>query len=304
MSNEELATLIQMGETERIPELWEQVQGLVKWKANRTMTALELRGNPCGVTFDDLYQSGYIALVESVHYYTPGNGVAFSTCLINRLKTVFAEATGYRTKSGRNEPLNNCFSLDKTVDGESDGTTFGELAPDPAATAQFQSVEEKLWYKQMQKAMEAALLVLPDNQRQVLQMLYWQEKTLQEAAEVYGVSYERIRQIEAKALRVLRQPKNACKLLPFYQQDFYSHTGLTAFRQSGMSVQERYLVAMEEQEAKIATRKRQQTEQKQKERVNKDFKRYLEQLMAEVEERVSRMTPDEKRAVLEQYELV
>ena len=175
-------------------------------------------GNPTATdTPSSVEQSGYIALVESVHYYTPGNGVAFSTCLINRLKTVFAEATGYRTKSGRNEPLNNCFSLDKTVDGESDGTTFGELAPDPAATAQFQSVEEKLWHKQMQKAMEAALLALPDNQRQVLQMLYWQEKTLQEAAEVYGVSYERIRQIEAKALRKLRHPSRSKKLKDFLE---------------------------------------------------------------------------------------
>ena len=148
MLNEELAALIKAGETERIPELWAQTERLVKWKANRIMTALELRGNPCGVTFDDLYQSGFIALVEAVHYYNPEDGAAFSTCLMNRLKTVFAELTGYRTKTGRNEPLNNCFSLDKTVDDESDGTTFGDLAPDPAATAQFQNVEEKLWHKQ------------------------------------------------------------------------------------------------------------------------------------------------------------
>ena len=297
MSNEELVSLIQAGETERMGELWEQVAGLVKWKANRLLTALELRGNPCGVVFDDLYQSGYIAMVEAVHYYTPENGAAFSTCLMNRLKTVFAELTGYRTKTGRNEPLNNCFSLDKTVDDESDGATFGELAPDPAATAQFQNVEEKLWHKQLQEAMEAALLALPDNQRQCLQMLYWQEKTLQEAAEVYGVSYERIRQIEAKALRVLRQPKNACNLLPFYQCDFYAHTGLTAFQQSGMSAPERYVITMEERQAR--------TEQRWKEQETKKFKKQCAEMMAqidrEVREQVARMTSEEKRALLEKY---
>lgn len=297
MLNEELAALIKAGETERIPELWAQTERLVKWKATRIMTALELRGNPCGVTFDDLYQSGFIALVEAVHYYNPDDGAAFSTCLMNRLKTVFAELTGYRTKTGRNEPLNNCFSLDKTVDDESDGTTFGDFAPDPAATAQFQNVEEKLWHKQLQEAMEAALLALPDNQRQVLQMLYWQEKTLQEAAEVYGVSYERIRQIESKALRVLRQPKNACSLLPFYQCDFYAHTGLTAFQQSGMSAPERYVITMEERQAR--------TEQRRKEQETKKFKKQCAEMMAqidrEVREQVARMTPEEKWALLERY---
>lgn len=54
MSNEELAVEIQNGAPERMGELWEQVAGLVKWKAKRIMTALELRGSMCGVDFDDL----------------------------------------------------------------------------------------------------------------------------------------------------------------------------------------------------------------------------------------------------------
>ena len=52
----------------------------------------------------------------------------------------------------------------------------------------------------------------------------------------------------------------ACKLFPFYQHDFYRHTGLNAFRQSGMSVQERYLMAFYEQQARASLRKKQQKE--------------------------------------------
>lgn len=51
MSSEELVAVIQAGATERMGELWEQVAGLVKWKANQVMTALDGR---CGVEFDDL----------------------------------------------------------------------------------------------------------------------------------------------------------------------------------------------------------------------------------------------------------
>ena len=144
MSNEELALAIQRGEQGKMVELWEQISGLVKWKALQIMTALKGRGNPCGVELEDLIQSGYLALAKAVETYDPNTG-AFSTWLMYHLKTTFAEATGYRTKSGQNEPLNNSFSLDKTVDDESDGTPFGDFVPDPKAAATLQSIEEKLW---------------------------------------------------------------------------------------------------------------------------------------------------------------
>ena len=93
MSNEELVAAIQAGE-DRMCELWEQVDGLVKWKAKQVMTALDGR---CGVDFDDLYQSGYPALVAAVDSYNPESGV-FSTWFLYSLNTAFAEATGFRTR--------------------------------------------------------------------------------------------------------------------------------------------------------------------------------------------------------------
>ena len=69
MSNEELALAIQQGEEGRTLELWEQVNGLVKRKAMQIMTALQLSGNPRGVEFDDLYQNGYLAMVEALETF-------------------------------------------------------------------------------------------------------------------------------------------------------------------------------------------------------------------------------------------
>lgn len=57
MSNEELVAAIQGGAVELMGQLWEQVEGLVSWKANHIMTALEGCGGR-GVEFEDLYQSG------------------------------------------------------------------------------------------------------------------------------------------------------------------------------------------------------------------------------------------------------
>lgn len=63
MTNEELATAIQSGETERMAELLAGVENLVKWKANRVLSALSA---PIGVEFDDLCNAGYIALTKAV----------------------------------------------------------------------------------------------------------------------------------------------------------------------------------------------------------------------------------------------
>lgn len=53
MSNEELVAEIQAGSAELMGQLWDQVAGLIKWKAKRIMTVLE--GCPGrGVEFEDL----------------------------------------------------------------------------------------------------------------------------------------------------------------------------------------------------------------------------------------------------------
>ena len=67
---------------------------------------------------------------------------------------------------------------------------------------------------------------------------------------------EMVRKRERDALRRLRSPKTACRLRPFYDFDFYCGTGLGAFRHTGMSIQERYLV-IEEDRRERAEKERQ-----------------------------------------------
>ena len=161
MSNEELAIAIQQGDQGRTLELWEQVNGLVKRKAMQIMTALQLSGNPRGVEFDDLYQTGYLAMVAAVETYSPERG-AFSTWFMFHLKTAFAEATGYRTKNGRCEPLNTAASLDRPVQpDEPDGGTLGELVPDSRAADAIENVEESVYHEQLHKAIDGAISELP-----------------------------------------------------------------------------------------------------------------------------------------------
>ncbi len=269
-------------------ELWGNVEQLVRWKASRIMTALELRGCSCGVEFEDLYQSGYLAMVAAAGSYKPENG-AFSTWFMYHLKNAFAEATGYRTKAGQNEPLNMAFSLDKPLTDEANSDTFGELIPDAKGSAALEAVENREYRRQLHEALEAALAELPQQSAEVLRLRHYQGLTLANIGEVQGTTAERIRQMENKALRRLREPAIVCRLRPFYDFDFYSGTGLSAFRHSGMSIQERYLVKDEKR------RKASRKEQARKE---------IEQIHQEAEEQVRRMTQEEKDRLLKRYGLL
>lgn len=244
MSNEELVAAIQNGEP-RTAELWEQIRGLVKWKAKRIMTALEFRGTSCGCEFDDLVQCGYPAMVAAVETYTPESG-SFSTWFMYYLQKEFAEITGYRTKRGRCEPLNEAYSLDKPLTDEPDSAVFGDLIPDQRAAATMESVEEREYQRQLKHAIDRALSELPADVADVLRLRNYDRLTLDEIGERWKLSRERIRQMENKGIRKLREPRIACILRPFMDFDFYSSTGLAAYQQSGMSVQECY-VLMEEQ---------------------------------------------------------
>ena len=62
------------------------------------------------------------------------------------------------------------------------------------------------------------LNMLPPSEQKVIRMRfgigYDREHTLQEIAEDFGLTRERIRQIELKGLRRLRSPENAHRLRP------------------------------------------------------------------------------------------
>lgn len=241
MSNEEIAVQIQTGKIELMEELWAGVEKLVRWKANRVNNAI---GHSAGVDFDDLYQSGYLALVAAVETYRPENG-SFSSWFMLCLKTAFAEATGYRTVKGRLEPLNNALSLDKPFEGDPDGATFGEFVPDPKAAATMDAVEETLWRKQLHDELESVLAELPVEQSTVLKKRYYDQLTLMGVAQQIGTTAEDVRKLEKMGLKELRHPRLAKRIRPFHDFDYYGLSGLSAFKNTGMSVQERYLIDQE-----------------------------------------------------------
>jgi RNA polymerase primary sigma factor len=101
--------------------------------------------------------------------------------------------------------------------GEEDDSTLGDFIEDtrtlaPADAAAFHMLKEQV---------EEVLWSLGERERQVLEMRFGLDgsriRTLEEVGREFGVTRERIRQIEAKALRKLRHPNRSKKLRDFLE---------------------------------------------------------------------------------------
>lgn len=105
----------------------------------------------------------------------------------------------------------NMDNLNRFV-GESGDTELLELIPTQNETSTERLVEREL----LSRDLEEILSSLTQKEKNIIELRFGlkngREHTLEEVGEIYGVTRERIRQLEAKALRNLRHPKRIKKL--------------------------------------------------------------------------------------------
>ena len=105
-------------------------------------------------------------------------------------------------------------SLDTPI-GEDEDTSLLDMIP----TDSVLSVEDEVAAKVLGETLNEILGTLTERQRKVLELRFGindgKERTLEEVGQVFGVTRERIRQIEAKALRKLRHPSRSRKIKDF-----------------------------------------------------------------------------------------
>jgi RNA polymerase primary sigma factor len=102
-------------------------------------------------------------------------------------------------------------SLDMPV-GQEDSSELGDFIEDDKVTGPVEKADRQLLKEQM----KSALNLLNDREREVLEMRFGlrdgQDHTLEEVGNHFGVTRERIRQIESKALRKMRHPTRSKQL--------------------------------------------------------------------------------------------
>jgi RNA polymerase primary sigma factor len=116
-------------------------------------------------------------------------------------RLVWATAKVQRVLQSADEPI----SLERPV-GDEDSSSLGDFIEDVDALEPMDAAAREMLREQVQSALGA----LSERERQVLELRFGlidgKDHTLEEVSRYFNVTRERIRQIEAKALRKLRHP--------------------------------------------------------------------------------------------------
>jgi len=104
-------------------------------------------------------------------------------------------------------------SLDKPI-GEEESSSLGDLFASPEATP-----DEQVEVELTEQALRRAVADLPEREQQILNLRYGlgdeaDPKSLEEIGRVLGITRERVRQLEADALRVLAERRELAALVP------------------------------------------------------------------------------------------
>ena len=105
-------------------------------------------------------------------------------------------------------------SLERPI-GDEDNSTLADFIEDQDAAAPLDAAAKEILKEQVQNSLSA----LNERERQVLELRFGlvdgKDHTLEEVSQYFDVTRERIRQIEAKALRKLRHPSRSSDLREF-----------------------------------------------------------------------------------------
>jgi RNA polymerase primary sigma factor len=105
----------------------------------------------------------------------------------------------------------------ETPIGEEDDSHLGDFIPDDEALAPADAAAYELLTEQLEDVLDT----LTEREENVLRLRFGLDdgrtRTLEEVGKVFGVTRERIRQIEAKALRKLRHPSRSKRLKDFLE---------------------------------------------------------------------------------------
>ncbi|HEX6508300.1 MAG TPA: sigma-70 family RNA polymerase sigma factor, partial [Chloroflexota bacterium] len=105
----------------------------------------------------------------------------------------------------------------QTPIGDEEDSNLGDFIPDEGGEAPSDAASFQL----LRESMEEVLGTLTEREREVLRLRFGladgRSRTLEEVGKEFNVTRERIRQIEAKALRKLRHPSRSRKLRDYLE---------------------------------------------------------------------------------------
>lgn len=128
---------------------------------------------------------------------------------------------------------------DGFIDFEEPINEFGETAIDLAIDDESETIDEWIDKRELRRNIESALDTLTPREEQVIRLRFGLDdgcpKTLEEVGHKFWIDRERVRQIEAKALRKLRHPSRSKHLRGYLDVSYSPNSGYVGFAQEDYS---------------------------------------------------------------------
>lgn len=176
--------------------------GLVRLVAGRLARTLPGRPDP-----EELWSDGYLGLVSAAARFDASRGHAFSTFAVPRIEGAMRDGDrarrGWRRTTSGKRGLAEALSVEQLLEhaargDRAPGDDSPELPPDPSRADAALILESDV------VALQRALLELPEIERTVLTMRYFDELPMRAIGRVFGVTESRISQIHSRAIARLR----------------------------------------------------------------------------------------------------
>ena len=235
-TNEELALRIQKGDSEAIPELWEQVVKFIEVKAQDYIVRKQQSGLSCDGEKADLVNQAYFGFLTAVRLFDPDAG-SFLTILNLAIKTSFSEASGYRKSAQRWDCSHNSVSGD-TPAGE-EGHCLFDFVPDKGENVEDLATKD-IYTLQLRNTLDCAMKDLPRRQEMILRARYYEDLQQEAIARRLNCTSSNVSQQEQAALDALYQARFQNGLHEYLEQNtnYSRHVGVRRFRSTGTSAVE------------------------------------------------------------------
>lgn len=208
-TNEELALLIQSGQEEHIPQLWEQTKDFIKYLADKHL----LNYPPeCQQFHGDMVNQAYFHFLKAIGGYREGKG-KFANYLAYHVRNAFNEVLRGRSSRQQNEPLNSAVSLDTPIEGTED-LTLADMLVDTQSEGYYRRVEDEDLWRSVRDLLQDGIDELPDTYRDMFQVMLERGVKAGEALRLLGVDQADKGKYYGRRHEGLRKLKSYVKIRP------------------------------------------------------------------------------------------